>query len=114
VAATARRHRIGSCRSLETLCRQFAAFWTSRIRKRHNSVTARHQTAARRHCLAPESLQGMERPKATVLRPACCSSAGEWDDAALRVESCLAAAEGLELGARDLVAGVVAGAHERR
>ena len=40
--------------------------------------------------------------------------AGEGDDPALGVERRLAAAERLELGAGDLVAGVVAGAHERR
>src|SRR5690349_18216363 len=40
-------------------------------------------------------------------------SARERDDPALRVERRLAAAHGLELGARDLVARVVAGADER-
>src|SRR5438093_12995186 len=52
-------------------------------------------------------------PNAVIGSIATRISAGERNDSALRVDRRLAAAPGLELGARDLVAGVVARADER-
>src|SRR6476661_5907868 len=63
--------------------------------------------------------QGSSRYSATMRQNRtpvrfCRASAGGGDDPSLGVERRLAATERLELGARDLVAGVIARADERR